>query len=196
MTEGDNGNLQPEARQAEDVARPERYFGWVLLLSIPFYLRGVFWPIELPLGLPVSAAMIIAPALVATVMTRREQGRRAAAELWRRVGDVRRAKSAWWTLIAFLFMPVTMLITYGLMRWLGLPLPAIVMVAFAQAPFLFAVYFFGAVFEEIGWTGYATEPLQKRYGLFRAGLISSAQFGHSGMSCHGGLCRGTQLGGS
>jgi hypothetical protein len=65
-----------EVRFAE--MHPLRFFGWVLLLSIPFYAWGVFWPIEaLPFGLPVSVAMIIVPALVATVMTRREQGRRA-----------------------------------------------------------------------------------------------------------------------
>ena len=158
-----------EVRFAE--MHPLRFFGWVLLLSIPFYVWGVLWPIELPLGLPVSATMIIVPALVATVMTWREQGRRAAAELWRRVGDVRRAKSAWWTLIAFLFMPVAMLFSYGLMRVLGLALPSTVTVAFNQAPVLFAVFFFGAIFEEIGWTGYATGPQQERYGVFAAGLM-------------------------
>jgi uncharacterized protein len=162
----------PESEQAEDPAHPLRFFGLVLLLSIPFYVWGVLWPIEgLPLGLPVSAAMIIAPALVATVMTHREQGCRVAVQLWRRVGDVGRAQSTWWTMIAFLFMPTAMLISYGLMRWFGLPFPSVVTVALAQAPFLFTAYFFGAVFEEIGWTGYATEPLQKRYGVFRAGLI-------------------------
>ena len=161
-----------EVRFAE--MHPLRFFGWVLLLSIPFYVWGVLWPIELPLGLPVSATMIIVPALLATVMTWREQGRRAAAELWRRVGDVGRAESIWWTLIAFLFMPAAMLISYGLMRVLGLPLPATVTVAFDQVPVLFATFFFGAIFEEIGWTGYATEPLQERYGVFATGLIIGA----------------------
>ena len=174
MTGGEKGKLQLVAIKAEHEAHPFRFFGWVLLLSIPFYVWGVLWPIALPLGLPVSAAMIIAPALMATVMTWREQGRRAAAELWRRVGDVGRATSASWTLVAFLFMPVAMLISYGLMRVLGLPLPATVTVAFDQVPVLFAAFFFGAIFEEIGWTGYATEPLQERYGVFAAGLMIGA----------------------
>jgi hypothetical protein len=61
--------------ETENSPHPLRFFGWVLLLSIPFYAWGVFWPIEgLPFGLPVSATMIIVPALVATVMTWREQG--------------------------------------------------------------------------------------------------------------------------
>jgi membrane protease YdiL (CAAX protease family) len=152
-----------------------RFFGWVLLLSIPFYAWGIFWPIEaLPFGLPVSVTMIIVPALVATGMTWHEQGRRAAAEMWRRVGDVRRAKSARWTLIAFLFMPAAMLFSYEIMRVLDLPLPAAVTVPFAETPVLFVAFFFGAIFEEIGWTGYATEPLQKRYGVFGAGLMIGA----------------------
>jgi membrane protease YdiL (CAAX protease family) len=174
MTGGEKGKLQLVAIKAEHEAHPLRFFGWVLLLSIPFYVWGVLWPIELPFGLPVSVAMIIVPALVATVMTWREQGRRAAAELWHRVGDVGRATSALWMLVAFLFMPVAMLISYGLMRVLGLPLPATVTVAFDQVPVLFAAFFFGAIFEEIGWTGYATEPLQERYGVFAAGLMIGA----------------------
>jgi membrane protease YdiL (CAAX protease family) len=157
--------------QAESSPHPLHFLGWVLLLSIPFYVLGVLWPIELPFGLPVSATMIIVPALLATVMTWREQGRRAAADLWRRVGDVSRATSFWWTLIAVLFMPVAMLFSYEIMRVLGLPLPAVVTVAFDQVPVLFAVFFFGAIFEEIGWTCYATEPLQERYGVFAAGLM-------------------------
>jgi membrane protease YdiL (CAAX protease family) len=160
--------------QVESSPHPLRFLGWVLLLSIPFYVWGVLWPIELPFGLPVSVAMIIVPALVATVMTWRRQGRRAAAELWRRVGDVGRATSFWWTLIAVLFMPAAMLISYGLMRVLGLPLPATVTVAFDQVPVLFAAFFFGAIFEEVGWTGYATEPLQEQHGVFSAGLMIGA----------------------
>ena len=67
-----------------------------------------------------------------------------------------------------------MLISYGLMRWLGLSLPADVTVAILQAPVLFAAFFLGAILEEIGWTGYATGPLQERYGVLRAGLMIGA----------------------
>jgi membrane protease YdiL (CAAX protease family) len=45
---------------------------------------------------------------------------------------------------------------------------------YPQAPVLFASFFLGAILEEIGWTGYATGPLQERYGVFRAGLIIGA----------------------
>jgi membrane protease YdiL (CAAX protease family) len=117
--------------------------------------------------------MIVVPAFVATVMALREQGWGAATELWRRIFDVTRAKRRW-ALIAFLFWPVVMLISYGLMQWLGLTLPADVTVAIGQAPILFAAFFFGAILEEIGWTGYATGPLQERYGVFGAGLIIGA----------------------
>jgi hypothetical protein len=99
------------------------FLGWVLLLSIPFYVWVVLWPIELPLGIPQATAMIIVPALVGTVMTQREQGRGAAVELWRRIFDAGRAQGAW-TVVAFFLMPVAMLISYGLMRWLGLAFPA------------------------------------------------------------------------
>jgi membrane protease YdiL (CAAX protease family) len=111
---------------------------------------------------------------MSTAMTARERGRRAAAQLWIRIADIRRVKRAWWALIAFLFMPAVSLITYGIVRLLGLPLPVNITVAYAQAPVLFVVYFLGAVLEEIGWTGYATEPLQEGYGILGAGLSIGA----------------------
>jgi poly(3-hydroxybutyrate) depolymerase/membrane protease YdiL (CAAX protease family) len=161
----------PDVEYPEHAAHPLRFLGWVLLLSIPFYVWGIFWPIQvLPFGLPIAATMIVVPALLATVMTLREQGRRAAIELWLRIFDAGRAKGGW-ALFAFLFWPVVMLISYGFMRWLGLSLPADVTVAILQAPVLFAAFFLGAILEEIGWTGYATGPLQERYGIIRAGLI-------------------------
>lgn len=36
--------------------------------------------------------------------------------------------------------------------------------------FLF-LYFIGAIGEELGWSGYATEPLQTKFGAFKASLI-------------------------
>jgi membrane protease YdiL (CAAX protease family) len=36
---------------------------------------------------------------------------------------------------------------------------------------MFALFFISALGEEIGWTGYATEPLQRRWGMTTAGLV-------------------------
>jgi len=147
----------------------------VLLLSVPFYVWGVFWPVHgLPLGLPATAVMIILPAGVATVQRRREQGAEAALELWRRVGDIGRIKSPGWFWAALLWMPFATVLAYGTMRFLDMPLPAADEVPWSLTPLIFALYFFGASFEEIGWTAYATEPLQREFGILGAGLVIGA----------------------
>jgi membrane protease YdiL (CAAX protease family) len=68
-------------------------------------------------------------------------------------------------------MPVAGIAAFVLMRWLGRPLPTAVSVDWLHAPLIFVVFFFGSAFEEVGWTGYATEPLQARYGVQRAGAL-------------------------
>jgi uncharacterized protein len=156
-------------------SHPFRFFFWVLLLSTPFYVWGVFWPVHgLPLGLPATAVMIFLPAAVATVQTRREQGAGAAWDLWRRVFDVSRIKSFVWFWAALLFMPAATVLAYGFMRFSQIAPPPAPEVPFALAPAIFAVYFFGAIFEEIGWTGYATGPLQREFGIMGAGSIIGA----------------------
>jgi membrane protease YdiL (CAAX protease family) len=155
--------------------RPFRFFFWVLLLSLPFYAAGVFWPFDgLPFGLPAIASMIVLPAAVATVRTYREQGRGAAFGLWRRVADAGRIESASWFLIAVLWMPVAAVLAYALMRFLHMPLPAAAELPLALAPVIFAAFFVGAVLEEIGWTAYATGPLQCEFGVWGAGFIIGA----------------------
>ena len=153
-------------------SHPIRFLAWTLVLSIPFHVWSVLWPVEgLPFRLPISVVMIIIPATVATILTFQEAGARRAVALWLRLADVRRIRGAGWLALALLTMPLASLLAYGFMGVSGLPLPKAIHVALAHAPALVAVFFVGAIFEEIGWTGYATDPLQRRYGVIGAGLI-------------------------
>lgn len=152
--------------------RPSTYFAWVTLLSLPFWLWGVVWPVHaLPFGLPVSVAMVVCPALAASVLTWQELGKTGLKQLWRRVVDVRRITSWPWLLIAVLCMPATTVATYAVMRWTGLPLPASIHVPLVTTPVILAAYFVSGILEEIGWTAYATRPMQARYGVLGAGLM-------------------------
>jgi hypothetical protein len=94
--------------------------------------------------------MIVVPAAVATVLTAREQGYRAALRLWIRIGDVRRISGGRWALTAFLLPPVVTLMAFGIVRYLHLPLPDAVVFTPAAAPGLFATFFLAAIPEEIG----------------------------------------------
>jgi membrane protease YdiL (CAAX protease family) len=67
-------------------------------------------------------------------------------------------------------MPGVMLLSFGLMRLLGVPLPT------PQFTFLTVItmslaFFAGALCEELGWSGYVIDPMQDRWGAFRAGVL-------------------------
>ena len=147
------------------------YFAWVLVLSIPFFVWGVVAPVRgLPFGLPATSTMIILPALVATFLTRDELGVTAAWQMWRRVGDVSRAKPIW-LITAAAIMPAVSILAFFLMRAMGLPLPPVISIAWPKVPLMISVYFVGAVFEEIGWTGYATSRMAPQFGVVLTGLL-------------------------
>jgi membrane protease YdiL (CAAX protease family) len=163
------------ADRDEAAGRVFRFFGWVFALTIPFYVWGVVWPVGgLPFGLPATAVMVVIPAAVATLRVKRETGTAAAWALWRRVGDVRRIGGPLWAALAVLSMPAVALAAYGMMRVLGRPLPETISPPLAETPLIFAAFFLGAILEEIGWTLYATETLQRRYGVVGAGLMIGA----------------------
>ena len=156
-------------------AHPWRFLAWVQLLSVPFYW-GARWPVAgFPFfGWPAAVAVIVVPAAVATALTAGNQGYRGAIRLWSRVGDIGRIRDVRWVLFALLFPAAVTLLSYAIVRCFHLPLPAVVTFTPAAAPGLFAAFLVAAIPEEIGWTGYATEPLQKRYGVLVAGLIIGA----------------------
>lgn len=56
------------------------------------------------------------------------------------------------------------------MRLIGLPVPAGWNPPLFS-PLLFIAYFFAAVGEELGYTGYATDPMQARYTALTASII-------------------------
>jgi len=75
-----------------------------------------------------------------------------------------------WYVPIILLMPCIMVLSYAAIRLMGVPLPA--------PPFsvgtilaLFVAFFIGALGEELGWSGYAIDPLQERFGALRGALL-------------------------
>jgi membrane protease YdiL (CAAX protease family) len=94
------------------------------------------------------------------------------AALLKRGVDFRRITAKIWY-VPILVLPGIYVMTYGVMRVMGLPLPTV------QLPLLAALgafvgYFVAAESEELGWTGYALDPLQERWTALQAGLILGA----------------------
>lgn len=76
-----------------------------------------------------------------------------------------------WYPLAFLLMPALVLLAYGLMRWTGMPLPEELRFPGREMVILWVAFFLAGFAEELGWSGYATDPLVARWGVGRAGML-------------------------
>jgi membrane protease YdiL (CAAX protease family) len=69
-----------------------------------------------------------------------------------------------------LLMPALFLLALGLMLWLGEPVPE-GLLPIVAAPVVLLLFFLFAFFEEVGWMGYAFDPLQARRSALGASLL-------------------------
>ena len=69
-----------------------------------------------------------------------------------------------------LLMPGVMVLSYGLMRLMGVPLPTPQFTVLAALA-LFLAFFIAALGEELGWSGYVIDPMQDRWGALQAGVL-------------------------
>ena len=69
-----------------------------------------------------------------------------------------------------LFFVLVYVLTYGVMRIVGLPVPTVWHPPLLT-PLIFIGFFFAAAGEELGYTGYATDPMQVLYTALTASLI-------------------------
>ena len=148
---------------------PLGYFLLVFAFSLPFWLAGALTELRLLPGLPVSALMFVCPAAAALLLYA-ANGIVGVRALLERSFDHGRMGTKIWYAPALLLMPAAMVLMFGLMRSTGLSLPSPEFPVMA-APALFVAFFFGALGEELGWSGYATDPLQDRRGALRASVI-------------------------
>jgi len=155
-------------------SRPLFMLSLVLALSLPIYVWGILYPIaDLPLGLPGSVIMIVAPAVAATALVYWEARGPGIVALWN-VFDINRIKTFGWGAVALLTMPAAALASLAVMILAALPLPATLNFSVDEIAIAFTLYFAGAILEEVGWTAYATEPLQQRFGVLNAAVIIGA----------------------
>ena len=57
------------------------------------------------------------------------------------------------------------------MHLFKVPLPNSLHIPFQSIPFLFIIFFIGAVCEETGYMGYALEPMQEKFGALLASIL-------------------------
>jgi membrane protease YdiL (CAAX protease family) len=146
------------------------FFVLVFVLSIPFWVLGMINPIQLLPGLPISALGVFAPALSALILVYKNERLLGVLQLLRRSFDFKYVQNKSWYLAFILINPVIAILAYGLMHAVGKSIPNPMLSLLAIFP-MFVLFFIGALGEEIGWTGYVTEPLQRRWGMTTAGLV-------------------------
>ena len=146
------------------------FFALAFALSIPFWVLGTLNPIELLPGLPISALGAFIPALAASVLIYKSDRLSGALQFLSRAFDFKRVKNKNWYLVVILINPAIAFLAYGMMRAIGESLPNPAPLTLGIFP-MFGVFFIAALGEEIGWSGYATEPLQHRWGTLAAGAV-------------------------
>jgi hypothetical protein len=146
------------------------YIILVFLLSVPFWVLGNEYQIELMPGLPISSLAAFTPAIAALVMAYRDGQPAAVRDLLRRSFDVERVRDRRWYLVFVLFNPSVAVAAFGVMRAAGTAVPNPPGLTFAVVP-MAAIFFIAALGEEIGWTGYATEPILRRWGILTTSVM-------------------------
>ena len=152
---------------------PLKFFLLVLLLSIPFLILGAMagdLTKILPIKLPISALMTFCPLLAATILVYKQREMQGVKELLKLSFDFKKIKDKKWYIPIVFVMPVIAVLSYWYMKVTGgiIPEPQ---VSPLFAFILFFVLFIGAIGEEVGWSGYIIDPLQNRYGAFKASMI-------------------------
>jgi uncharacterized protein len=149
------------------------FFALVLALSIPFWILGFIGPDTtklLPINLPISALMTFCPLIAAAILVYRKQKMQGAKQLVKQSLDFKKINNKIWYIPIIFLLPVIALLSYWYVKFMGslAPLPSLPLLSIC---IFFIVYFIGAIGEEVGWSGYITEPLQNKYGALKASII-------------------------
>jgi membrane protease YdiL (CAAX protease family) len=149
---------------------PLTFFALVFALSVPFWLIEAATGLQLSADLPVSSFIWVCPVIAASILVYREQGTAGVTALLRRSFDVARLRSRVWLLPTILLLPAIQALTFGAMNLLNLPLPA-TRFSLPTALVWSVGFFVAAECEELGWSGYAIDPLQRQWNALQASLL-------------------------
>ena len=149
-----------------------QFFGLVLVLSLPFYALGITgYPLPFAPALPISAMMAMVPMVAAGLLAYRHGGLPATLHFAGQAVDAHRIPHAGWVIAALSIMPLAFALTAGILWLTGTTLPGLHLFPIMAVTGSFAVFFIGAVGEELGWQAYAYPRLIRRYSALQAALM-------------------------
>ena len=170
MTSSQPGD-HPSSTATSRARSPLVFFILVFALSLPFSLIDTATGLEVLPGLPVSALVVtFCPLFAALILAYRANRKAGAVELLKRAFDFKRISAKAWYAPVVLLMPGVMVLAYGVMRLLGSPIPAPQFSPLAPL-LIFVPLLIAALGEELGWMGYAIDPMQARFGALQAGIV-------------------------
>jgi len=151
---------------------PTNFFILVYVLTIPFWILSTVIKAEgLPDNLPITdVGATFVPLIAASILIYREGKSGGIKQLLGRIFDYKRIKQKLWYIPVIFLMPFLDTITYIVMRVIGLPVPTSWHIP-PTTPLIFLAFFFAAAGEELGYMGYAIDPMQERWGALKASLI-------------------------
>lgn len=151
---------------------PLLFFVLVFALTFPLWvLSRVIRAEGLPDNLPVTdAAATFVPLLAASILVYREEGWNGVKKLLRKTFDYGKIRQKKWYIPILFLMPFLYILTYTVMRLIGLPIPHSWKIPLTT-PLIFLAFFAAAAGEELGYMGYAIDPLQERWSALKTGLI-------------------------
>jgi membrane protease YdiL (CAAX protease family) len=149
------------------------FFGLTFLVTTPFWAAGAATGVQLLPGLPVAALAVICPGMAAFGLSWRLGGVIGCRALLMRAFDFGRITAKRWWFPILLISPAVSVASFLILRLSGsgVPDPQITVLPVAA---LFAVFLVSALSEELGWSGFALDPLQARLGMIPAALAIGA----------------------
>jgi len=147
-----------------------RFFAWVFIISIPFWVIGMMIQVNLPIKLPLSALMAFNPMLVALILTYRVDSMEGVKALLRRIFDFGRIQRKRWFFIFFLMMPILATIQFFIVSTIGEDVTDIQLPILVGIP-MFFLFFIAACGEELGWQGYGYERLANKRSALETGIL-------------------------
>ena len=151
---------------------PLTFFLLVFAFTIPVWLIGGV-PLPGPSNFPLTLSVLIqpfVPLIAASILVHRGEGLGGVRGLLKRAFDYSRVRNkAWYVPIIFL-VPFIYLLTYGIMALAGLPSSG-AHTPLLAIPILLVAFFILGMGEELGWMGYAADPLQERRSALTTSII-------------------------
>jgi membrane protease YdiL (CAAX protease family) len=144
------------------------FFILTFILSLPIYLLAFLVPPEM--AMLAGLLLTLVPISAALILIFSQDRSAGAKKMVSRAFDIKRITNAKWYLAIIFLWPLIFSLALALLNLIGEPVPAPVF-PFIAAPFGLLVFFFLALFEEVGWMGYAFDPMENRWNALIASLI-------------------------